>query len=269
MPEGDTIFRTAAVLRQWLEGREVTAARAVTFPGALLVGDRVESVEARAKHLLIRFASGKVLHTHMRMTGAWHVYPTGERWRRPGWQARVVLETGDHTAVCYNAPVVELLAPGGEEAHPALAGLGPDILVPPVDLVEVRRRAGLLHPDTEIGDLLLDQQVVSGIGNIWRCETLFVARVHPRQPSRSLPDGALESMVETAATLMAASAAPPAPGDSAARIPGRVPGPPGGARWVYGRTRRPCRRCRTPIAAARVGVQARTAYWCPRCQPPP
>src|SRR5437763_12273895 len=130
MPEGDTIFRTAVSLRRWIEGRVVTDARspAEGAPVQRVVGTTVEAVETQGKHLLIRFSSGDVLHTHMRMTGAWHVYPTGQRWRRPAWQARAVLECGERTAVCFNAPVVELLRTGGAEMHHGLKALGPDVL---------------------------------------------------------------------------------------------------------------------------------------------
>ncbi len=261
MPEGDTIFRAATSLRRWLVGRQITGARSTVakVAASALVGDRVGSVEARAKHLLIHFDSGRVLHTHMRMTGSWHLYPAGERWRRPAWQARVVLEAGDRVAVCFNAPVVELLAAGMERAHPSLLGLGPDVLVAPVDLDEVRRRAAGLAPRTEIGDLLLDQRVVSGIGNIYRCETLFLGRLHPRTAIASVDAAALDGLVTTASRLMTANARP------SASI-GREFGLGADERWVYGRQRRPCRRCGAPIASERIGSQARIAYWCPRCQ---
>src|SRR5688500_8438004 len=106
MPEGDTIFRAAVALRRWLVGREVSAARSSARGVAAerLVGRTIEAVDARAKHLLIRFDGDLLLHTHMRMTGSWHVYPAGEKWRRPEWQARVVIEAGDRVAVCFNAP---------------------------------------------------------------------------------------------------------------------------------------------------------------------
>lgn len=208
----------------------------------------MESVEARAKHLLIRFASGISLHTHMRMEGAWHVYRKGERWRKPAWQARVVLEAGERVAVCFNAPVVELLTERDEQEHASLSALGPDILRPPVDLADVRRRAATQPADTAVGDLLLDQHVVSGIGNIYRCETLFLCRTNPWTP---WPDTDLDSLVSTAARIMGGRTTPRSVYDP----------------LVYGRTRRPCRRCRTPIEAKRTGPDARTVYWCPRCQP--
>jgi endonuclease VIII len=235
---------------KWIGGREITAARSVRakVPSDVLVGQTVQSVEAKAKHLLIRFESGLTLHTHMRMEGSWHVYRAGERWRKPDWQARLVLEAGERVAVCFNAPVVELLTERDETEHPSLAGLGPDVLKPSLDLGEVRRRAETKDRELAVGDLLLDQQVVSGIGNIYRCEALFLCRINPWTP---WPDAPLDDLVTTAARIISQQTAP-----------GSVYDP-----LVYGRTRRPCQRCRTPIQARRMGEHARTVYWCPRCQP--
>lgn len=253
MPEGDTILRAARSLDAWLAGREVTAARSRTVKAPLrrVVGCRVEHVEARAKHLLIRFSGGLVLHTHMQMTGSWHVYRQGERWQKPAWRVAALIEADDHVAVCFDAPVVELLTDREADDHPALARLGPDVLRPPLDLAEVRRRAATRPSDTPIGDILLDQRVVSGIGNIYRCESLFVRRIHPATPLGAVVPEALDALVSEAARLMTASVA------SHRHRP-----------WVYGRAGRPCRRCGVPIEVDRAADDhARIVYWCPRCQP--
>lgn len=251
VPEGDTILRAAKVLHEWLAGREITAARttASAVPAHKLVGQRVVAVEARAKHLLVRFDSGMVLHSHMRMTGSWHTYAAGEKWRKPASQARLVLEAGDRIAVCFNAPVVELLAKRGEEVHPALTTLGPDVLVDPLDLDEVRRRLADCPPETAIGQVLLDQRVVSGIGNIWRNEALFACRIHPATPWSQLDPGDIDNVVSTAARLMRAN------------VEGRR-----SPQHVYRRAGRPCPRCRTRIVTATLGDPPRSAYWCPNCQ---
>lgn len=255
MPEGDTLLRTARTLDKWLAGRTITAAasRVEGVAAAKLVGKRIESVEANGKHCLIRLDSGHVLHTHMKMTGSWHVYPAGHPWRRPERQARLTLTCDTRVAVCFNAPVVELLRPRAIALHPALKGLGPDVLVEPLDLDEVRRRARSRPPATAIGELLLDQRVVAGIGNIWRCESLFAEGHNPWTPVSALTDAELDALIATAAMLMTASVA------------GRTGVPEG--RRVYRRPGQPCHRCGTPVVARRQGEQARTAYWCPDCQP--
>jgi len=249
MPEGDVLFRTAVTLQKWLAGREVTGATTTAKP---MVGRTVEKVEANGKHLLVRFDSGHVLHTHLRMTGSWHVYSAGERWQRPPRQAKVSLTCGDRVAVCFNAPIVELLAPGGEQSHPSLSNLGPDVLDQPPDLEEIRRRARSRPPATALGELLLDQRVVAGIGNIWRCESLFLEGRSPWAEVAGLTDGELDALVSTAHRIMRRSLGP---------FTGRP------ETWVYRRTGRPCHRCRTPVRSRGQGEQARTAYWCPTCQP--
>jgi endonuclease-8 len=255
MPEGDTLVRTAATLRRWLVGETVTGAR-TSVPGlatARFVGRQVEAVEARGKHLLVRFDGGPVLHTHLRMTGSWHAYRDGDRWRRPERQARLVIQAGDRVAVCFNAPVVELLAPEAERVHPSLGALGPDVLAEHVDLGEVVRRART-SGDRPLGDVLLDQRVVAGIGNIWRSETLFLAGHHPWAPVSEFTDEQLGAVIATAAEIMHESLRQPAR---------HAP------RWVYRRAGRPCRRCGELVRSQPLGEQARVAYWCPSCQPEP
>jgi endonuclease-8 len=215
-------------------------------------------VEARGKHLLLRFSNDDTLHTHMRMSGAWYVYPSGVRWGRPAARARVVIETGDRVAVCFDAPVVELMPSRAERVHPVLARLGQDLLGDaPLDLGAARARARQARDETGrapvIGEVLLDQRVVAGIGNIYRCETLFACGVHPSTPLDRMADDELDRLLSTAVRLLQAGA-------------GRGPAAAGGP-WVYRRAGRPCRRCGTPITRARLGRQARTVYWCARCQP--
>ena len=249
MPEGDVLFRTAVTLQKWLAGREVTEATGAAKP---MVGRTVDKVEANGKHLLIRFDSGHVLHTHLRMSGSWHVYSAGERWQRPPSQAKVSVTCGERVAVCFNAPVVELLAPGGERSHPSLSGLGPDILHRPVDLAEIRRRARQRPPATALGELLLDQRVVAGIGNIWRCEAMFLEGRNPWAPVSSVTDEELDALISTAARIMT---------ESLGEFTGRP------RRWVYRNAGRPCHRCGAPVQSRGQGEQSRMAYWCPTCQP--
>ena len=257
MPEGDTLFRTAQGLRPYLVGRDVRAARA-QGPGPVpqvqrIIGKRVDAVEAQGKNLLIRFDGGLELRTHLRMNGSWHRYRPGERWRRPPGRARLVLEVDGTVAVCFDAPVVELFETRAEAVHPTLARLGPDLLSPDFDAAEAHRR--LRAPeraDRSIGEALLDQRALAGIGNIWRNETLFAERVDPFLAVRDLDDATLDALITTARRLLA---------QSVAVAPGRAP------TKVYRRTGRPCPRCGTPIRSGPSGGDVpRTTYWCSSCQ---
>jgi endonuclease-8 len=275
MPEGDTIFRAATSLRRWLVGRRLTDVRTTVagFAAARLVGHTVDAVDTQGKHLLMRCSGGLTIHSHMRMTGSWHLYPTGEAWGRPARQARLVLIAADRLAVCFNAPVVELLDAAGEVGHPSLRRLGPDVLGPSApDPGEVVRRARARSgADRSIGELLLDQQVVSGIGNIYRCESLFLCGVHPAMPPEAVPDGLLGELVATAVRLMRASAEPSNHGGRSfggAKPSDLVPNGASGGPWVYGQAGRPCRRCGTSIRRDLLGRQPRAVYWCPHCQAP-
>src|SRR5713101_556104 len=164
VPEGDTIFQTAAALRPLLVGREVLAAQART-PGPAIqrvVGSHVTSIEPLGKHMVIRFDNGLALHTHLRMSGAWHRYAPGERWKIPAWKARVVLEVPEHVVVCFNAPVAELMEDRAVELHPALLTLGPDLLRQDFSAEEAFARLRS-RADLEIAEALLDQRSMAGV----------------------------------------------------------------------------------------------------------
>jgi endonuclease-8 len=269
MPEGDTLFRTAAGLRPFLVGRDVLSARA-QGPGPVpqvhrLVGKRIDAVESQGKNLLIRFDGGLQIRTHLRMNGSWHRYRPGERWRRPPGRARLVLEVAGAVAVCFDAPVVELFETRSEPLHPSLSRLGPDVLAPDFDAAEAHRR--LRAPeraDLEIGEALVDQRALAGIGNIYKNEVLWIERLSPFERVGALDDATIHRLIATAQTLMRANV-------DDVRGPVRVTtsgdrlAP--GTRYAYGRKGRPCRRCGTPIAVARQGADLpRSTYWCPTCQ---
>jgi endonuclease-8 len=269
MPEGDTLFRTAAGLRPYLVGRDVTAAR-TQGPGPVpqvhrVVGRRIDAVEARGKNLLIRFDGGLELRTHLRMHGSWHRYRPGERWRRPPGRARLVLEVPGSVAVCFDAPVVELFETRAESLHPSLSALGPDLLDPEADLDEVRRR--LRHPDRsamEIGPALLDQRALAGIGNVIKNETLWIEAVSPFVPVAALDDATLDRLVATARRILRENVDPRRGPE---RVTTRGDRAAAGPLYVYGRADRPCRRCGTAIRVVRQGTDLpRSTYWCPTCQ---
>jgi endonuclease-8 len=255
MPEGDTIHRTAATLRSVLEGRDLERFEAPRVRGRPpAAGARIEAVEARGKHLLIRFGDGAVLHSHMRMTGSWHTYRTGEPWRRHASRARVVIETGSSVAVCFDAPVIELLDERGLARHPQLAALGPDLCVPDPDVDEALRRMDTLDTATPVGVALLDQRVASGVGNVYRSEVLWASRVDPFRPVASLDPDVRRTLFVTAARMLRANLG----GGRRETVPGGLA--------VYDRAGRPCRRCGATIRTRRLGEQARSVWWCPGCQ---
>jgi endonuclease VIII len=256
MPEGDTLFRTAAGLRPFLVGRMVTAASA-RQPGPQadrLVGVAVTAVEAQGKNLLVRFANGLEIRTHLGMHGSWHRYRPGEPWRRPRARARLVLEVPGSVAVCFDAPTVELFEQRAEGLHPALSRLGPDLLGDPFDLEEAIRRlrdAGK-RPST-IGEALLDQRALAGIGNEVRNQVLWEAHVSPFLPLGAVDDATLRTLVERARAVLREGART-----------GRRPSD------IHGRSGRPCPRCGTLIRSEAYGGELpRIAYWCPACQPDP
>jgi len=166
-------------------------------------GTTVQAVEARGKHLLVHFSDGRALHTHLRMTGSWHIYRGGEPWRRPHARVSVVLEVEDGTmAVCFAAPTVELVDPGRTLRRTVLDTLGPDLCQPDVDLEEVARRLGRLDPATEIGVALLDQRVAAGIGNVYKSEVCFACRVEPGRRLADVDDATRRALFQTAAALL-------------------------------------------------------------------
>lgn len=267
MPEGDTIFRAARTLDRALAGRTVTRFESVLSQlirvdeGRPLRGRTIERVEARGKHLLIWFSGDLVLRTHMRMHGSWHVYRPGERWQRRRGEMRIVIGTPDYEAVAFTVPVAELTTGKELARHPAVRGLGPDLLAGDFDSREaVWRIASLadIQADIAIADALLDQHAVAGIGNIFKSETLFAARIDPFARVGDLSRDDLDRVVAAARRLMRASIADTHNGRAAAAA----------TRQVYGRAGRPCRRCGTPISRRKQGPDLRSTYWCEQCQLP-
>lgn len=256
MPEGDTLHRTATRLRPALAGHRLTR-----FEAPRLLGDRpaigttIEGVESKGKNLLVHFGDGITLRTHLRMTGSWHVYREGERWRKGAHLARAVVGADSGwLGVCFAAPVVETYHRKLGEPAP-LATLGPDLCDAEPDLdLAVARMAQLAGPDTEIAESLLDQRVAAGIGNVFKSETLWAGRIDPFTRTADLDDGQRRRLLEIAHRQLRANLGG---GD-------RITHPRGLA--VYGRRGQGCWTCGTPIRMQRQGEQARSTYWCPRCQ---
>jgi endonuclease VIII len=262
VPEGDTIHNSARRLREALAGRRVVRfelrrdPRGVRAPAP---GSTVIDVEARGKHLLMTFDDGATLHTHMQLTGRWDVYEPGQRWRRAAHRARVVIEvdTGA-TAVCFDAPTVELRRaqrPGPPtRAGRALERLGPDLCTADADLDDALANLERCDPATTIADVLLDQRVAAGIGNVFKSEICWACRVHPRTPLRAIDDDRRRELYAIAHRFLLAN------------VGARRRTTYGNGVAVYGRTGRPCPRCRTPIVREQLGATPRATYWCPTCQ---
>jgi endonuclease-8 len=265
MPEGDTVWQAAARLDTALAGSELTRCdlRVPRLATVDLTGRVVDSVQSRGKHLLTRFSHGWTLHSHLRMEGAWQIYQQGQTWRGgPGHQIRAILGTEQRTAVGYRLPVLELVRTTDEAK--VLAHLGPDLLDPSWDeasAAETLRRLSA-EPGRTIGEALLDQRNLAGIGNVYKSELCFVSGVTPWTRVADIPD--LGRMVELAHRLLVANRDRPMRVTTGETRPGRT-------LWVYGRRRGACLRCGTTIRTADQGPagEERVTYWCPHCQSGP
>jgi endonuclease-8 len=243
MPEGDALHRAARRL-QTLVGERVGVEAphpraAATRVAERLDGKRLESVEAVGKNLLLHFEGGHVLRSHLRMSGRWQVVERGATRHGKPW---LVLTGAEHEALLWNGPVLELSTRGTRR-------LGPDILADPPALAAMVANLRREHQRRELGDALLDQRLVAGIGNIWRAESLWHARLSPWLLLEEVSDEELERVLSEAARLMRGS------------VESRS-----GKRAVYKRAGRACPRCGEVIRSRGQGDDNRTAYWCPGCQ---
>lgn len=259
MPEGDTVWRTARELHQALSGDRLTAAelRVPRFATADLVGLGVLETVPRGKHLLTRLTEGLTLHSHLGMEGAWRVHRRGQRWSGgPAHQVRAVLCGAQRQVVGYRLPLLELVRTRDE--HITLGHLGPDLLGPDWDEEEAERRL-LSDPARPVAEALLDQRNLAGIGNVYRSELCFLARVAPWTPVGQLPD--LPRILLLARRLLWVNRDRPRRSTTAETRGERL-------LWVYGRTGRPCMRCGAGVASTESGPpkRRRLVYWCPRCQ---
>lgn len=267
MPEGDTVWNTARVLQQALAGDRLTGSefRVPRLATTNLAGWTVHESASRGKHLLLRLASPRTdhgdgggerwtLHSHLRMDGTWRTYPPGRRWSaRPAHLIRAVLRGPRAVAVGYHLHDLALV-PTAEEQR-LVGHLGPDLLGPDWDPVEAVRRL-TADPEATIGTALLDQRSLAGVGNLYKCEVLFLRGVSPWTPVRAVPD--LIGVVTLAQRLLAAHRGHGTQSSTGSRHRGQTT-------YVYGRWAQPCRRCGTAIR--RQEQDERVTYWCPTCQP--
>ena len=263
MPEGDAVYRFARRIEAVLKDEVIVDARA-QGPGpipqvARIKGQRCTGVETHGKNLFIHLDNGLSLRGHLRMFGTWHVYERGQPWRRSPLQARLVLETDKAVVVNFSAPVIELLETRALAFHHPVAKLGPDLLADDFDSASVL--AAFRNPSRVgefIGDALMDQQLVAGIGNIWKHEVLFRQHMNPWRRVGELSDAEIEALLTCARELLMASV-----GKSFdSRRPARRP-----TMFTYLRGGQPCMRCYTRLRSVPQGRDIRHTAWCPKCQP--
>jgi len=284
MPEGDTIFRAARALNQALAGRSVVsfetglATLARVNDDTPLAGRTVERVESRGKWCLMHFSTGAqgeeplILVTHMLMSGSWHIYRRGERWKMPRRAMRCVIRTDAYEAVAFNVPIAEFHTARSLERSSQVPMLGPDVLggeftaETGVTRLEAYVRE---HPEAEVGVVLLNQRVLAGLGNVYKSEVAFAAQVNPWRRAGTLTRAEMQRLADFALRYMRANVLD-GKGDGIVTYTGlrrttdrmnsddRV--------WVYRRSGQECRRCGTTILMRKQGTQARSTYWCPECQ---
>jgi endonuclease-8 len=257
MPEGDTIAYAANRIRPVLEGyvpdRITTPQRrhALDRWPERLAGRTVTKIDTLGKHLFVRFEGELVLHSHLGMSGAWRVYETGRRWRRSPRRAWIVIASRGHEVVEFDGPLLELMTEGRTRFDRRLAGLGPDVLAAEFETERFVRAIRSDDQTRTIGDALLDQRNVAGIGNIWKAEGCWEAAIDPWRRLGSVPDPEVTAIIDAIRPRMSLSAR-----EGALTIDARV----------YARAGRPCPRCGTVIVANGQGDANRTTYWCPGCQ---
>lgn len=277
MPEGDTIFRSARTLQKALAGTRVTGFETAYAPLARVhddtpvTGRMIEKVESRGKWLLVFFSGDLILVTHMLMSGSWHIYRKGERWQRARSRMRIAIKTEKFEAVAFDVPVAEFHSERSLARHPAVPRLGPDLA--DAGFAQADARAKMCErADEEVGNVLLDQRVMAGIGNVFKSEICFVCGINPFRRIATLSDGQIDALLHASHRLMQANVRESAPGGivtyTGPRRTTRANGP--AARlWVYRRAGQVCRRCGTIILKRKQEPGARSTYWCPECQPEP
>jgi endonuclease-8 len=278
MPEGDTIFRTARSVGRALTGKPITGFRS-NYPlltrfheDTPITGQTVERVESRGKWLLIHLSGGATLVTHMLMNGSWHLYRTGERWRKPARDMRIVLENRDYQAVAFSVPVARIYSAQALAREKRIPPPGSDVLSEDFEPVAAAVRVRSFGSE-EIAEVLLHQQVLAGVGNVFKSEICFVEGINPFCLVSALSDRQVSALVATAQRLVAENVLEDAR-NTIVTYRGQQrrstrSSRPQDSLWVYGRSGDACRRCGDAIRHRLQGPDARVTFWCPTCQPMP
>jgi endonuclease-8 len=278
MPEGDTIFRTARSLGRALIGKPVTVFRS-TYPlltrfndDTPVVGQTVDRVEARGKWLLISFSGGGILASHLLMSGRWHIYRHGEPWQLARAHMRIVIENSTYQAVGFRVPVAEMHTARSLARCAKIPLVGYDVLSAEFDAEAALERL-LACGGVALADVLLDQRVLAGIGNVFKSEICFVSSLNPFRMAGTLTRDEAATTIASAQRLLRMNVLEDS-GDTIVTYRGQQRrtthvSDPSASLWVYGRNGEPCRRCGELIRRRIRGADARVTYWCPRCQPMP
>jgi len=267
VPEGDTIFRTARTLHRALGGQTVTRFETVLPKLARvdydtpLAGRIVESVDSRGKWVLMNFSGDLVLLTHMLMSGSWHIYRPGEKWQRHRAHMRIIVETAGMLAVAFNVPVAEFHTAATLARREGFNRLGPDVLSDDFDSAMAIANLAA-RPDLELGLALINQSLLSGLGNVFKSEVAFASGLNPFRTIASLSPQNLADLVANARKFLRANVAE---SSGHRRTTGRTDLEE--FLWVYGRNGQPCRRCGTAIRSQKHTADGRISFWCPVCQP--
>lgn len=264
MSEGDTIHRAASALRTAFGGKAMTRFDSPRLEGPVpQAGRTIEHVESHGKHLEIEWDNGMILHTPMRRSASWHLYRQGAQWRRPYQEMSVSIENEDWVAVCFGAPLVETYRRPDKRRHPGMGRMGPDLCQSDVDLgLVVNLLLSFPDPDERLGDVLLDQRVMFGVGNVYRCEVLWATGLSPYGRVGDLTESDAVRLVNTAATQLRASQQANTR-STATRSTGNDTH---NTLAVYGRNGQRCRRCPGSIDMSSMGPRNSVLYWCPGCQ---
>lgn len=276
MPEGDTLYRAARALDRALAGRPISGFRS-TYPlltrfndDTPLIGQMVDRVESRGKWLLIRFSGGATLITHLLMNGSWHIYRRGERWQQPPGNMRILIENSEYLAVGFKIPVAEMHTAQSLARDRRIPLPAADVLSADFDASAAIERL-LACAGEEIADVLLHQEVLAGVGNVFKSEICFVTGVNPFRRVARLAPQEPAMLIAAARKLIHANILEDS-GDTIVTYGGRRrrttrESDPGASLWVYGRAGQPCRRCGQPVRMCKQGPEARVTFWCPCCQP--
>jgi endonuclease VIII len=275
MPEGDTIYRAARTLNLALGRQTVTSFESVlpylsrVDVDAGVAGRTVDKVEARGKWLLMYFSGDLILLSHMLMSGSWHIYRPGETWKRKRYDMRVVIGTKKFLAVAFNVPIAEFHTAESLGRREGFNSLGPSTLAHSFDEAEIVARLRT-RPELEVGVSLLTQSLLSGIGNVFKSEVCFACGINPFRQVSALSDEELKCLVSQARKFMLANVTKASGDKMMTYVPLRRTtdsANPSERLWVYKRTGEPCRGCGGAIISRKQGLDARTSFWCPRCQP--